>query len=181
MDDKMLEITMRHSPRARHLRITIKADGSCVVTVPRRYPKFLVERFVAKKAEWIRNKQEMMRERVETPFMASHVSRPYQEAKQEALVFAIKRVEAMNTFYGHTYKNISVKNQKTRWGSCSSKGNLNFNYRILYLPPHLADYLVVHELCHLKEANHAHTFWHLVGKTFPNHRELRRELREYRF
>lgn len=150
------------------------------MTIPKRVPMVLVHRFVAEKAEWIREKQALMRQRnVETPFMASRVSRPYKEMKEEALRFAQERVVVLNQMYGFSYRMISVKNQKTRWGSCSKQGNLNFNYRIVDLPRHLADYIVVHELCHLKEFHHGQAFWALVAQVFPNYRELRKELRGY--
>lgn len=122
-----------------------------------------------------------MRQRaVETRFMASRAPVPYKDAKKESLAFAQERVGVFNEIYGFSYKEVRVKNQKTRWGSCSKRGNLNFNYRILYLPLHLADYIVVHELCHLKEFNHGKKFWDLVAQVFPGHREMRRELRKYR-
>lgn len=189
-----MEITFRTSTRARHLRITIKSSGECVVTIPKRMPMVLVNRFVAEKAEWIRAKQaEWIRAKQEevgkrgVGGWGSGVvgaenlppMRKYADVKQESLRFATQRVEAMNASFGFSYKAIRVRNQKTRWGSCSRRGNLNFNYRILYLPPHLADYIVVHELCHLKEFHHGKKFWDLVARVFPNHQELRKELRGY--
>ncbi|MDE1924740.1 MAG: M48 family metallopeptidase [Patescibacteria group bacterium] len=74
-------------------------------------------------------------------------------------------------------KKIFIKNLKTRWGSASKNGNLNFHYKILFLPPHLASYLVVHEVCHLKEFNHSKEFWALVASELPDYKKLRKELR----
>lgn len=91
------------------------------------------------------------------------------------------RLEYFNQFYNFKYGTVRIKAQTTRWGSCSSKGNLNFNYKIALLPLHLADYVVVHELCHLGEFNHSQNFWNLVGKTISNHGELRTELKNFKF
>jgi len=72
---------------------------------------------------------------------------------------------------------IAIRNQRSRWGSCSRNGNLNFNYKIAFLAPELRDYVIVHEICHIKEFNHGRGFWNLVGETTPNYLELRRILR----
>lgn len=73
---------------------------------------------------------------------------------------------------------VAIRDTKSRWGSCSKKGNLNFNYRIAFLPPRLADYIVVHELCHLQEFNHSQKFWDLVSLAVPDYKILRKELKE---
>ena len=91
--------------------------------------------------------------------------------------FVDNRINYFNGFYGFKINRIAIKNAKTRWGSCSSKGNLNFNYKIIYLKSALADYLLVHELCHLGELNHSKRFWLLVSKTIPNYIEINKELR----
>jgi predicted metal-dependent hydrolase len=102
----------------------------------------------------------------------------YLKYKTVALDFVQRRIEFLNKKYGFVYNRVSIKNQRTRWGSCSKKGNLNFNYKIALLPERLSDYLIVHELCHLKEFNHSENFWNLVSKTVPNYLELRKELRK---
>ncbi len=98
--------------------------------------------------------------------------------KEEALAFAEMRVKYFNKFYKFTFNKINIKNQKTRWGSCSKNGNINFNYKIALLPQHLADYIIVHELCHLGEFNHSRKFWNLVAKTIPDYLEIRNELKK---
>jgi len=89
-------------------------------------------------------------------------------------------VEYFNAMYGLRCNRITIRNQKTRWGSCSRKGNLNFNYKIALLPQRLADYIIVHELCHLGEFNHSRKFWALVAQTMPDHVDLRKELKKNR-
>ena len=93
------------------------------------------------------------------------------------MIYVENRLSYINKFYNFKINRIVIKNQTTRWGSCSSKGNLNFNYKIIYLKPHLADYLVVHELCHLGELNHSKRFWALVSKTIPNYVKISKELK----
>jgi hypothetical protein len=105
----------------------------------------------------------------------------YNNHKDQALVLVKKKLEHFNQFYGFKFNRISIKNQKTRWGSCSKKGNLNFNYKIFLLPEKLADYIIVHELCHLQEFNHSQKFWNLVGVTTPDYLSLRNELKKNNF
>src|SRR6185369_1027600 len=100
--------------------------------------------------------------------------------REAARVLVHAQLSHFNSFYNFSYGRVSIKDTKSRWGSCSKRGNLNFNYKILFLPPHLADYLIVHELCHLKEFNHSPRFWSLVGQTVPDHKAIRRELRQTR-
>ncbi|MCR4313690.1 MAG: M48 family metallopeptidase [Candidatus Uhrbacteria bacterium] len=97
--------------------------------------------------------------------------------REEARTFVHSRLEVFNEHYRFEYHRVAIRNQRTRWGSCSKKGNLNFNYRIARLPIHLADYVIVHELCHLGEFNHSPQFWNLVARAIPDHRERRKELR----
>lgn len=95
-------------------------------------------------------------------------------------MFVHERLAAHNAHYGFSYKRIFIKNQKSCWGSCSEHGNLNFNYKLLFLPPHLADYVIIHELCHLAELNHSPRFWSLVAEVCPEYKKHRRELRGIR-
>lgn len=106
------------------------------------------------------------------------VNKKYQENKDKALWIVKDRIEYFNTFYNFKWNRIVIRNQKTRWGSCSRKGNLNFNYKIALLPPESADYIIVHELCHLGEFNHSQKFWDLVAKTIPDYLTIRKDLRK---
>ena len=91
-----------------------------------------------------------------------------------------ERLAHFNSHYGFVYKKVFIRNTRTRWGSCSSRANLGFNYRIVKLAPHLVDYIVVHELCHLKEFNHSPKFWALVAETIPSWKLCRTTLRKIR-
>jgi predicted metal-dependent hydrolase len=101
----------------------------------------------------------------------------YLKHKEQARMAFHARLAHFNMHYGHKLRRVFIKNSKSRWGSCSSAGNLNFSYKLLFLPPEVLDYVVVHELCHLKQFNHGPKFWALVEEALPNHKALRRTLR----
>lgn len=105
------------------------------------------------------------------------VSQNYLKYKKDAEDLVRERLEYFNQFYNYKWGKVTIRNQKTRWGSCSKKGNLNFNYKIALLSPDQADYIIVHELCHLKEFNHGKKFWDLVSQTVPSYKEVRHSLR----
>lgn len=100
--------------------------------------------------------------------------------KEKARQLVWQRLVFLNKIYQVEYFRVSIRDQRSRWGSCSKKGNLNFNYRLIHLPPELCDYVIVHELCHLIEFNHSEKFWDQVAKTFPNYRELRMRLKKFK-
>jgi predicted metal-dependent hydrolase len=104
----------------------------------------------------------------------------YVERKEDARKIILERLEFWNKYYNFKYGRVSIRNQRSRWGSCSSKGNLNFNFRIITLPLYLIDYVIVHELCHIGQFNHSQKFWDLVEETLPNYKELIQELKKIR-
>ena len=104
--------------------------------------------------------------------------RQYHKLRERARSDVAARIGYFNAFYNFKVGKVFIKDTRSRWGSCSKAGNLNFSYKITLLPPHVADYLVVHELCHLREFNHSPAFWALVSLACPNYRELKRELRQ---
>ena len=94
-----------------------------------------------------------------------------QELADKALEYIPGRVAYFSKQVGVNYGGITIRNQKTRWGSCSSKGNLNFNCLLMLTPPEVIDYVVVHELCHRKEMNHSKAFWDEVAKILPDYKK----------
>lgn len=89
----------------------------------------------------------------------------------------IARLQHWAPLCGVSYKRVAIRNQRRRWGSCSSLGNLNFNYKLAFLPCNICDYVIVHELCHLKEMNHGPAFWNEIEKVIPEYRSIIEELR----
>jgi predicted metal-dependent hydrolase len=138
---------------------------------------FLPERFIEKNRKWIFKNTEKL-----SKIKKKNISqKDWKKNKEKYLKIAQKKVEEFNKFYNFSYKNISIRDQKSRWGSCSEKGNLNFNYRVFLLPEKEMDYIIIHEICHLKEMNHSRRFWNLVVQKSPNYKCLRKNLKKYVF
>lgn len=99
--------------------------------------------------------------------------------KEKAENYIPGRVKYFSDEYGFKYRKIKIRNQKTRWGSCTSKGNLSFNAKLMSLNKRLIDYVVIHELCHLKEMNHSKKFWRRVEEIMPDYKELKKKLKNF--
>ena len=89
------------------------------------------------------------------------------------------RVAHYHEITGGTYNSITIRDQKSRWGSCSSRGTLSFNYRLIFAPPKVLDYVVVHELCHLTHMNHSKDFWNMVASVMPDYKIYKEWLKEH--
>ena len=99
--------------------------------------------------------------------------------RQAARDYFSRRCEYYRQLTGGRYARITIRDQKTRWGSCSSTGTLSFNYRLMFAPPRVLDYVVVHELCHLTQINHSRDIWNLVGRDMPEYKTHRSWLKEH--
>lgn len=176
--EKEIAYTLKQSHRARHIRLRIDYDGKVTVTAPCRMRQSFVEQFMMSKSLWIAEKLAYIKS-LGHPAAQSPQRQDYARYKSIARLLAENRLQYFNAIYGLSYGRISIRNQTTRWGSCSGNGNLNFNYRIALLPPQLCDYIIVHELCHTAELNHSQKFWHLVAHTIPHYAKLRKELRQH--
>ncbi|HEY0908171.1 MAG TPA: M48 family metallopeptidase [Candidatus Paceibacterota bacterium] len=180
MSPTSIEYTIRKSRRSRSLRVSVYQDGRCVVSAPAYMPDFAIKTFVSAKSQWISDKLQSFMPFTPMP-VAPAVRRKnsraeYLKHKEAARELVLRRLPELNAIYGFKYGKIAIRNQKSRWGSCSTGGNLNFNYKIALLPPDLADYLMVHELCHLGEFNHSAKFWNLVARAIPDYKERRAQL-----
>lgn len=175
--EQKVQYTLKLNTRTKNLKLAIHPGGSFVVTAPRFISESLVERFIIQKAAWVIERIEYFKQFAVVP-TKRNARKDYAEHKERARTIAHARLAHFNQIYQFDYKRISIRNQKTRWGSCSKQGNLNFNYKIALLPDHLVDYIVVHELCHLQEFNHSQDFWNLVAKAIPEHKTHRAELKK---
>lgn len=173
---EVIPYTLRYYSNTRYIRITIKRDGKITVSAPKRASKDVITKSLIGRKEWLLSKREYYRNLPPLP-AAEDTKKEYEENKDSALLFVKKKIQMINATYNFSFNEIHIKNQKTIWGSCSRRGNLNFNYKIALIRDELADYIIAHELCHLKEFNHSENFWKLVAQTIPDHKELRKELK----
>lgn len=178
VDGQDLVIERKRNPRGRRVWLTVHPDGRAVLSLPRWMGDAEAERFVRKQEAWLREQLARVSRFKHDTFLP-HDRRSYLLRKEEARVLVHACIERMNASYGFRFGRVFIKNLRRNWGSCSEKGNLNFNYKLVHLPIRLAEYVVAHELCHLAEFNHSEKFWTLVARTFPDHRALRKALRTY--
>lgn len=165
----------------RGIRISVHADGAVVVTKSKAVPRVFAEAYVRSKAHWIEEKIKELEKRPKK--LLAHCSmKDYKENKERTRVLVHSRVKYFSQFYpkfSGEIKSINIRNQKTRWGSCSKDKNISFNYKIIFLSPELQDYIIVHELCHIQEMNHGKRFWDLVSLQIPDHKRKRLEIKKY--
>ena len=170
------ESIIKVSRRAHRLRLTVHHDGRVILTRPFFVSQKTAEKFLRAKQVWIERQQARF---INNPLLIKPAGRrDYLNRREIARQLVQERLAHFNQLYNFSFARISIRDQKTRWGSCSKKGNLNFNYRLLDLAPGDRDYLIVHELCHRQEFNHSPRFWRLVAKAIPDYAERRKKLRQ---
>ena len=177
LQNKNIDYTLRKSNRTKRVRLSVSCDGSVAVTIPYSLTENVAERFLQEKVNWLFSRLEFFKQ-FEGRIIIKKTIKDYAENKEKALSLVKSKVVYFSKLYEFEYNRISVKNQKTRWGSCSKKRNINFNYKIVFLPEKLVDYIVVHELCHTKELNHSKNFWNLVAEILPDYKKLRKEIKQ---
>lgn len=163
------------------MALEVRADQTVVVRAPYRMPVAEIRRFVREKSDWIEKQLCRMGER--NAYMEENAIVPMSEEELRELVRAAledipARVKRFAPLVGVSYGRITIRNQTTRWGSCSGKGNLNFNCLLMLTPEAIRDYVVVHELCHRLEMNHSSRFWAQVERILPDYRQCRSWLKE---
>ena len=172
-----MEIEIRRRAFQRSLRLTVKPGGHVLVTAGKLVPVSVIKAFIHRQHEWIERAVAKQKDRP-VSILKYHDAAEYKRVKKQAHALVEERLAHFNQAYGFLWKRISIRNQKSQWGSCSKSGTLSFNYKLAMIPPELADYVIVHELCHVKEMNHGRRFWDLVSKTVPDWRERRLKLRK---
>ncbi len=163
--------------------ISIAPDGQITLRVPMHITEREISRLLTEKRHWIITKYLELQERARNR-PVSDLTDAQRAALEKRYIAAAKdyfpkRVAYYLQFTGGSYERISIRDQKTRWGSCSAKGTLSFNWRLMLAPPAVLDYVVVHELCHLTYMNHSAAFWRKVESIYPDYRSSRRWLKDH--
>ncbi|MCP4727279.1 MAG: M48 family metallopeptidase [bacterium] len=172
-------VLFARSKRARRLSISIRPFKGIRVAVPYSVSFKAAERFLFSKTDWLRKHRDKLekfeKEQVKKHNNAEPVNRP--EARKKI----ISRLEILAKLNGFKYNKVQIRNQRTRWGSCSSKNNLSLNIKMAGLPDDLIDYIILHELVHTKYKNHSRYFWNELAKFVTDPGSKRKKLREYSY
>ena len=171
------DLTVIRSNR-KSLSLQIRPDGSLLVRAPQKLPERDILAFVREKSDWIEKHLQKVesanRAAEEAPLSMEDIHKLAEQALRELPI----RVRFFAEKMGVTFGRITIRNQRGRWGSCSSAGNLNFNCLLMLSPPEVQDYVVVHELAHRKQMNHSAAFWEEVEKVLPDYRQQVKWLKE---
>lgn len=179
--DREILIQVKRSSR-RSIGLEVKETGRVLARIPMGLSDRELKAFIQNHEKWIISKLDFLRQqnkentKVAAPPLQGLTAKDQADIKNKIAV----RVQYYGKIMGVTWGRITVRNQKTRWGSCSAKGNLNFNYQLYYLEPELLDYVVVHELAHRRHMNHSPEFWREVERYCPNYKEYRKRLKMVR-
>ena len=165
--------------KRKSIAVQIKPDGAIVVRAPKWMKERDIEAFLQEKSEWIEKHRAVMLERQARMEQVE----PYTESelralKKQARAVITQKVRYYAPLVGVDYGRIAIRCQRSRWGSCSSKGNLNFNCLLVLLPDDVIDSVVVHELCHRKQMNHSAAFYKEVERVFPEYKKCNRWLKK---
>ena len=165
--------------KRRTVSIVIRESGEVEIRAPYSTSNRTISEFVESKRDWIeKNVNKMKQKAIDSEKLPTFSD----EERRQLIDRAMKIIPAKVSFFaplvGVSYGNITIRNQKTIWGSCSGKGNLNFNYFLAALPEEVLDYVVVHELCHRLEMNHSSKFWAEVERVLPDYKKARKWLKD---
>jgi len=164
------------SPRAKRLRITVHPEPMITVTIPRRASLEEAKQFLASKQEWIARHLRKMEQQPNT--MPLDLQRIDLAKEQDDL---FRRLAHLSSQHNLPYRRAAFRCQKTKWGSCSSENNISLNINIAFLPAHLQDYILLHELVHIRHKNHSTVFWSNLDRLCGgNAKILNKELKKHR-
>ena len=170
---KVGEVLLERSRRAKHINISVKPTGKVRVAVPVGVTFERAHKFAKRKEHWIEKQILKFIHSSATPIVDTFAAECFiQEEK-----YLVNRVESLAKKHGFQYCKLKFRVMKTRWGSCSAKNNINLNMLITYLPKHLQDYIILHELVHTRIKNHSHHFWNVLDSVVGDAKGMHKELR----
>ena len=176
----MWNIDFARHPRARRYVIRVRPDGHVRVTVPRWGSKREAALFVEQQRGWIERQRQRIRARAqETPQQPQLSPEEVRLLKQRARRELPAQLFAQAATLGLSVARVSIRNQKSRWGSCSPSGHICLNWRLVAFPEAVREYVIIHELMHLKRLDHSRAFWKLVAGACPDYEASRRWLRTH--
>ena len=160
--------------RAKRIIISVKPEFVRVV-IPKRQSFKNAQKFVESRLEWIKKNKNKMKLQTQKKQELPEIDR------KVARKILCRRIGELAQLHNFVYNRVSIRKQKTRWGSCSSKNNINLNMNLLHLPPELMDYVLLHELVHTRVKNHGKEFWNELDTVVPNSRQVDRKLKDYQY
>lgn len=174
-----LALVFSRHPRARRYVLRVRPDGAIAVTLPRWGSKREARAFAESQQRWI--EKELQRHAAERarPRPAAPAPAELRALRRRAVAELPERLAALAARFGLAVSRVSVRDQRTRWGSCSRRGHICLNWRLVLMPDWIAEYVMVHELMHLKRMDHSMRFWRLVASACPRYQEARQWLREH--
>jgi len=172
------QVSFERSKKARRLNISVKPFTGVRVAIPDGLSFQKAEEFVYAKKGWIQRHLARMKQHEENGEIASGAFDDIDKVKAKREL--MRRLRYLAGKYGFTYNKVFIRNQKTRWGSCSSKNNISLNMRIVRLPEELIGYVILHELAHTRIKNHSHDFWAMMNKLVGDGKGKAAKLREFR-
>ncbi len=176
--DWLSSVIIKKRRRAKKLSLKVRDDGSVTLTLPYVVSLKVARQFLLTHQEWVATARKKMQS-VPKRLLNQGGKQEYALYKEQARGQIAKRVEYFCSIYNTSFTGLSIRNQKSRFGSCSARGHLSFNYRLIFLPKSLLDYVVAHEVCHLLELNHSQKFWALVARTIPDYQERKRQIQAF--
>lgn len=175
IEDLRIPISLNRAKR-KTLSVTVIPGGSLLIKAPVRMPEREIKRFLEQRRYWIYKQTKHVLEED-----AERICRSGEEIKRlrrQARIVLTEKTDYYKSMIGVDYKQLRIGDQKTRWGSCSSKATISYNWRLVLMPDEIMDYVVVHELCHLLEMNHSKEFWNQVSRIIPDYKTRRKWLKE---
>lgn len=175
IEDLNIPIVLQRKKR-KTLVITVTNDGKLLVKAPFRMPENQIKSFINKKSNWIYKNMKHVLEANKNKEVKTEED--INKLKKQAREILTKRTDYYKQIIKVDYERIRIGNQKTIWGSCSSRKTISYNCHLVLMPEQIIDYVVVHELCHLVEMNHSADFWKKVSEVLPDYMSRRKWLKE---